>query len=111
MSSSNVEIIEGLIASILGIQIVYGLSILILGRTMVDYYEWGTFRKPETGFQKIVNFFSAAIFGSSYYIYKRLERFKWWKRKLYLLLILILMSIASIILFYTVSYILRSILL
>ncbi|PLT35018.1 hypothetical protein CUU64_06405 [Bacillus sp. V5-8f] len=68
-------------------QLGYASAILVLGKTMLEYYEWGYFKKTENLFQRLTNIFLDVTAGSGYYIYKALLRFPWIVRKLLFLLI------------------------
>ncbi|MEB6548584.1 hypothetical protein MXL46_05610 [Heyndrickxia sporothermodurans] len=101
----NMEIIEAiriLITVLLSAQFTYGCTILLLGRVMTDYYEWGTFEHPNTIFQKVTNAFMIVTISSGYYINKKLMKYNWFTRKLLLLFALILQGIISIIVYYIV---------
>lgn len=80
-------------------QISFSFTVLVLGNVMMDFYEWGTYEQPVTTYQKTVNFIMAFLIGAGPFIYKKLLRYPWWKRKLYMTGSVIAMLIGSI-LFY-----------
>ncbi|WP_242556306.1 hypothetical protein [Bacillus sp. HU-1818] len=104
-----VKYAEYLMLGIFSIQFAYGLSILLLGNIMMNYYEWGTFRDPSKLFQKVVNFGTGLFMGSGYFVYKRLYKYNWFLRKLYFLIFLVGGGILSIIIYYILSFILHTI--
>ncbi len=104
-----VKYAEYLMLGIFSIQFAFGLSILLLGRIMMNYYERGTYRAPSNSFQKTVNFTTALFMGSGYYIYKKLYKYNCFFRKLYFLLFLVGGGILSIVTYYILSFILHSI--
>ncbi|ALC90589.1 hypothetical protein AM500_12930 [Bacillus sp. FJAT-18017] len=70
-----VTILLECIALWLAFQWTYALAVLLLGSTMVDYYDWGTWENPENALQKIITFIMAFFVGAGPYVYK-LFRFK-----------------------------------
>lgn len=63
-------------------QLGYASAIFVLGKMMIEYYEWGYFKKPENWFQRSTNIFLDVTAGSGYYIYRALLRFPWILRKI-----------------------------
>ncbi|WP_226679032.1 hypothetical protein [Mesobacillus jeotgali] len=91
-------------------QISYSFLILILGNVMMEYYEWGTYESPSTVYQKTVNFIMGfLLIGVGPYIYKRLLKHPWWKRKLYMLGSVLVLFIGSIIFYEMLMGIVRKI--
>lgn len=80
-------------------QISFGFTVLVLGNVMMEYYEWGTYEQPLTTYQKTVNFIMAFLIGAGPFIYKKLLKYPWWKRKLCMTGSIIAMIVGSI-LFY-----------
>ena len=91
------------------VQISYSLLILVLGNVMMEYYEWGTYENPATAYQKIVNSIMGFLIGVGPYMYKKLLKHPWWKRKLYMLGFVLAMFIGSIIFYEVVMGIARKI--
>lgn len=91
------------------VQITYSFLLLLLGNVMMEYYEWGTYEKPSTYYQKIVNFIMGFLIGVGPYIYKKLLKHPWWKRKLYMLGSVLAMFIGSIIFYEVLMGIIRKI--
>jgi hypothetical protein len=99
--------IEYFMIIVMGIQVIYALAFLVFGDMMVSYFEWGYFEKPETLFQKITNLICLLTMGAGYFINKRLQRYSWVVNKLLFIIVIPLISIAFIIIFQVVSYLLR----
>ncbi|WP_079478809.1 hypothetical protein [Halobacillus salinus] len=88
----------------LGTQIVYGLLILLLGRVMKEYFEWGIFDPPLNLFQKTTNVFLMGTIGSGYYLDEVLRKYSWFKRKLYMFSALVIQTIVSVILYQVIYH-------
>jgi hypothetical protein len=86
----------------------YALTILLLGNVMVEYYEWGTYEKPETLYQKSVNTFFVTFMGIGPFIYKKLLRNNWFVRKLLMVVFLFLYMITSIYVYKFITFILKA---
>ncbi|MFT9596420.1 hypothetical protein [Mesobacillus sp.] len=91
------------------VQISYSLLILVLGNVMMEYYEWGTYENAATAYQKTVNSIMGFLIGVGPYMYKKLLKHPWWKRKLYMLGFVLAMFIGSIIFYEVVMGIARKI--
>ncbi len=81
------------------LQATYGFLILLTGRLMMDYFEWAVYEKPDTTYQKVVNFIMYFMIGSGPYIYSRLEKYNWFLRKLLMVLALIAQIIISVLIY------------
>jgi hypothetical protein len=97
-----------IIAAWAGIQGAYALTILLLGSVMIEYYDWGIYEKPETLYQKSINFFFASLLGIGPFIYKRISRYNWFARKFLMIVFLFLYMIASIYVYKFIIFILRT---
>ncbi|MEC2072300.1 hypothetical protein [Alkalihalophilus marmarensis] len=104
-----IEYTEYLVAMIFVAQTGFGFAVLILGRVMVEYYEWGIFNPPETWFQKSTNFFMKGTIGVGPYLYHRLYHYRWFVGKVLYTLIYLVLGLSSIILFQFFSYLIRTI--
>lgn len=102
-------IIEKAIAMWFIAQSGYGAAVLLLGRVMIEYYEWGIFENPSTPYEKTINTLLTVTVGVGPFIYKKLYRVNWFFRKILMLLFLILFGIVGVIIFQIVSIGLRSI--
>ncbi|WP_338778728.1 hypothetical protein [Metabacillus sp. FJAT-52054] len=79
---SITEILKIGVALMLTAQCSYCFSLLLIGNTLLDYYEWGIFEKPKHWLPKTTNFILKGIFGLGPYLYKRLQHHSWLFRKL-----------------------------
>jgi hypothetical protein len=86
----------------------YAMAVLLVGRVMIEYYEWGIFEKPSTLFEKTINTLLTVTAGVGPFIYKKLYRVNWLFRKILMLLFLVLFGIVGIIIYQIVSISLRS---
>ncbi|PLR92662.1 hypothetical protein [Bacillus sp. T33-2] len=104
--------VEYLVGGIMATQVGYALAILIGGRIVTDYYEWGYYDKPESFLDKAQNIFLDTFLGMGYHIDKKLrKKYSWIKRKLLYLLIITGISIVFIFSFFSISDLLRWLLL
>ena len=69
----------------------------------------GTYESPATAYQKTVNFIMGFLIGVGPYIYKKLLKHPWWKRKLYMLGFVLAMFMSSIIFYEVVMGIVKKI--
>ncbi|WNF22702.1 hypothetical protein [Mesobacillus jeotgali] len=110
MSAEEIIIfIEKTIAMWFVFQSGYGAAVFILGRVIIEYYEWGIFENPSTPYEKTINSLLTITVGVGPFIYKKLYRVNWFFRKIFMLLFLILFGIAGVIIFNIISIALRSI--
>lgn len=108
MSAEEIIIlIEKTIAMWFVFQSGYGTAVFILGRAMIEYYEWGIFENPSTPYEKTINFLLTVTVGVGPFIYKKLYKVNWLFRKILMLLFLILFGLAGVIIFNIVSIALR----
>ena len=87
----------------------YAMAVLLVGRVMIEYYEWGRFDKPTTSYEKTINTLLTVTAAVGPFVYKRLYKVNWFFRKILMLLFLILFGIIGIIIYQIVSIALRSI--
>jgi hypothetical protein len=87
----------------------YGIAVAILGRVMIEYYEWGIFEQPSTPYEKTINTLLTVTVGVGPFIYKKLYKVNWFFRKILMLLFLILFGLAGVIIFIIISIVLRAI--
>lgn len=99
------ELILLVIGAVLAIQFAYGCTILLLERTMLNFYDLSIYRPATTVFQKIQNIFQKGLLGSGYYIYTKIGKYNWIVRKILFLLALFIQGILSIILYTFLSLI------
>ncbi|WP_079506534.1 hypothetical protein [Mesobacillus jeotgali] len=86
----------------------YAMAVLLVGRVMIEYYEWGIFENPSTLYEKTINTLLTVTAGVGPFIYKKLYKVNWFFRKILMLLFLILFGIAGIVIYQIVSISLRS---
>ncbi|MBT2694795.1 hypothetical protein [Bacillus sp. ISL-55] len=87
----------------------YGMAVLLVGRVMIEYYEWGIFEQPSTLYEKTINTLLTVTAGIGPFVYKKLYKVNWLIRKILMLLFLILFGLAGVIIFNIVSILLRAI--
>ncbi|WNF22704.1 hypothetical protein [Mesobacillus jeotgali] len=92
-------------------QIGYSISVLLIGNTMIEYYEWGIFENPSTSYEKIINTLLMVTVGVGPFVYKKLNKYNWLIRKILMLAFLVLFVIIGVIIYQIVSIVLRSLLL
>lgn len=90
MSPDTVETMHGIIVALLSGHLIYSIVITFFEFIYVQYEE-GFFHNPSNVFQKIFNFIAKFLFGLTPYIYRKLLKYPWIKRRLYMLLITLLM--------------------
>ncbi|AZB44619.1 hypothetical protein CEF21_21300 [Bacillus sp. FJAT-42376] len=61
----------------------YAFTLIIMGNTLLDYYEWGIFENPKHWFPKLTNFVLKFLFGMGPYFYKKFHQqdHSWLMRK------------------------------
>ncbi|MQR97178.1 hypothetical protein [Fictibacillus phosphorivorans] len=101
------ELVRIGLMAILGTQGAYFLAIFLAGNTMIDWYEWGTFRNADTVFTKTVNVLSALFMGIAYWSGKRVDHHNWFVKRIYLLGYAFLYTIAGILFYELCDYFLR----
>ncbi|KMJ55525.1 hypothetical protein AB685_26805 [Bacillus sp. LL01] len=107
LSDQMIEYIEIFIAMVFVGQFAFGITLLALGKVMMEYYEWGIFRPATNWFQKSTNFFMKGCFGVGPYFYAKLMRYPWIITKLLFAIILLLMGLTSIVLYYILTWIIN----
>jgi hypothetical protein len=78
----------------------FGFGVLLLGKFLVEYYEWGIFEPPETRFQKSTNFFMKATVGGGPYFFNRFKKHNWFIAKLIYIITYFLAGILAIFFYY-----------
>lgn len=101
------EIIKSIIALLLTSQCAYAFALLIVGNTLLEYYEWGIFEKPKHWVPKTTNFILKFIFGIGPFLYKKLNHHSWLAKKALFLLCFIGMVIGSFIIYLILSSIIN----
>lgn len=96
---------------ILTVQVLYSLTIVLLGNIITDYYDLATYKNPKTLYQKTITFIINIFFGLGPFVYGKLLKYSWLLRKLYMLVATFLMAIISIPLYYFIINVLDFILL
>ncbi|ALC90587.1 hypothetical protein AM500_12920 [Bacillus sp. FJAT-18017] len=91
----------------LAVQWGYGLVVLVLGRVIVDYYNYGTWEHPQNVLHKLINFLMSFFFGFGPYFYKKFRKYNWLIRKLALIGVLIVGGIAAILVFLAIEAVLK----
>lgn len=80
----------------LSTQFAYGLTILFLGRIMINYFESAIEEDPDNIFNKMINILMYAMFGSGYVLYKKFQKFSWIIQKSLFLIALFIQGLVSI---------------
>ncbi|MDQ0230663.1 hypothetical protein J2S19_001919 [Metabacillus malikii] len=80
------------------------LLFLFIEWAMVDFFELGTFKKANTFFQKVTNFFMYGLIGSGYLLYIKFKNNSWIIRKIYMLIALVLHGILAIIIYFVITF-------
>lgn len=106
----TVEVIEDFVIYVLGIQVIYSAIVLIFGQTAVDIYEQGVFNSKHP-ILRAITILTTIIIGVGPILYKRMVRFPWWKQKLFMLLAVMALTIASFVIYEILSALLEFILL
>ena len=89
---------------IVGTQIAYAFTLLILWETMLNYYEWGYFKEAKTKwYLKIPNAYLFILMGYGYWAGKRLSHYNWIKKRIFLMGYILLLIVVSIILYIILS--------
>ncbi|KML32503.1 hypothetical protein VL12_14600 [Rossellomorea marisflavi] len=99
-----VEIIKFFMIIIFGTQFAHGLTVLILEKTMLNYFVFSIFFPPETFFQKLTNIMQYTLVGSSYFIYTKIGKYNWFVRKILFAVILFLQGVCSIIVYHLIAW-------
>ncbi|MEC2072299.1 hypothetical protein [Alkalihalophilus marmarensis] len=108
MSNEDIaSFIENLYGLIMASQFGFGFGVLLLGKFLVEYYEWGIFEPPETRFQKSTNFFMKATVGGGPYIYNKYRKYSWLTSRFLYIVTYILAAIAAIIGYFILDIILH----
>ncbi|MDV2685751.1 hypothetical protein RYX56_15400 [Alkalihalophilus lindianensis] len=107
LSDQIIEYIEIFIAMVFVAQFGFGIALLVLGKVMMEYYEWGIFRPATNWFQKSTNLFMKGTIGAGPYFYARLIKYPWIITKLLFAITLIFMGLTSIVLYYILTWIIN----
>ncbi|MDR6999332.1 hypothetical protein [Neobacillus niacini] len=100
MTQEKLEIVKGLIIYYMGVQMIFSVLVLVLGRAITNQYELGYTENPTNIFQKIINFLMVAIFGLGPYLNKRFMKYSWIKRKLFMLVSIFVLFWVCVIIYY-----------
>ncbi|MDP4552892.1 hypothetical protein Q9251_18595 [Alkalihalobacillus macyae] len=92
-------IVRMLLFYTLGTQVMYGVTILLLERTMVNFYLSAIVENPTNIIHKSTNLFMKAVIGTGYLWYSKFAKYNWFLRKILILFGLVIQIIASIILY------------
>ncbi|WP_137790257.1 hypothetical protein [Bacillus sp. E(2018)] len=95
------------IAAILGSQVAYFFAVILLYKTMMDWYEWSTFPDPRNLFEKTVNFLTALVFGVAYWAGLRVKNKNWFMKRVYLLGYVFVYIILAVIVYNILNSILK----
>lgn len=106
-----IEITSILLLYILGIQVMYGVTIILLERTMVNFYLSTLVENPSHIIHKAMNLSMILTIGSGYYWYSKFAKHNWFLRKILLLFALVIQIIASTIVYQIIIRTLTAILL
>ena len=91
------ELFNIVFGAIVGFQIAYAFTVLVLWETMLKYYEWGYFKEAKTKwYLKIPNAFLAIWMGYGYWAGKRLSQYNWIKKRVLLIGYILLFIVISI---------------
>ena len=77
----------------------YAMAVFLVGRVMIEYYEWGRFEDPATPYEKTINTLLSVTAGVGPFVYKKLYKFNWFFRKILMVIFLFLFGIAGVIIF------------
>jgi|GEM_PF-1595918 len=102
--------IQALLAIYFCAQIGYATLVLLMGFIITDYFQLIIWEKPTNIFTKTITFISYFLFGAGPYLDKKFRKYSFLKRKLYLLGCIIVMIIASVLIYYGVTALLKPIL-
>ena len=98
------ELLNMIVAAIIGFQIAYAVTVLILWEIMLKYYEWGYFEEAKTHwYLKIPNALLNTFMGFGYWAGKRVIRYNWFRRRVLLMGYILIFIIASIIAYMLLS--------
>jgi hypothetical protein len=109
MTLETLEVIEGLLAYYLGIQVIFSILVFLLGNIVLDIYQTGVYENPKTGFQRTLTFVTNAFIGVGPYLNKKFMKFSWVKRKLFMLISIVILFFGSVIVYYVIKNLLRAI--
>ncbi|PLR79046.1 hypothetical protein CU633_02345 [Bacillus sp. V3-13] len=102
------ELVRIAILVILCTQGGYFLAILVLSRTMIEWYEWSILPNPNNHwFPKIINGFTATFMGIAYWAGKRVDHHNFLLKRIYLLGYALIYAIAAMIVYDILDYLLR----
>ncbi|MFC0272701.1 hypothetical protein ACFFIX_14795 [Metabacillus herbersteinensis] len=101
------ELVRIAALGILGSQGAYFVTIFLLGRLMIDWYEWGYFFNTNNWFLKIANGFTATFFGIAYWAGKRVDHHNWFLKRIYLMGYLFVYIIIAMIAYDILDYFLN----
>jgi hypothetical protein len=107
MSAETVELIQGLIIYVLGLQLVFALLVVFTGSIVLDIFETGNYPNPQNAFEKIVKVVVNSLFGLGPYLYKKFSNFSWITRRLFMLIVIAILSFVWVILYYVIQNILE----
>lgn len=98
-----IQLIKFIVMILLSTQFAHGLTVVIMEKTMLNYYLISIFDPPENSFQKFTNFIQNMLVGSSYFIYTKISKYNWFVRKILFIIILFVQGILSIVLYYIIA--------
>ncbi|WP_222599430.1 hypothetical protein [Aquibacillus kalidii] len=101
------EIVQGLVAYVLGIPIVMSMLIFLLGNLMVDHFKLGIFDKPYNPLTRVITYISLCFFGWGLYLDKKLSKYNWFLKKLLMLVANFIAFWVCIIIYYIIKYFLH----
>ncbi|MGN7296555.1 hypothetical protein [Ferdinandcohnia sp. SAFN-114] len=109
---STAEIIE-LITTVIGawltLQFVVCIVTFLLGNVMVEHVETGVFRNTKNPFLKFFTFIVLFLFGIGPLIYKKLDRFSWIVRRLFMLVITLVLGLLFMLIYYIIKIALHAV--
>ena len=50
----------------------YAMAVFLVGRVIIEYYEWGIFENPATPYEKTINTLLTVTVGVGPFVYKKL---------------------------------------
>ncbi|OLS36346.1 hypothetical protein BTR22_12655 [Alkalihalophilus pseudofirmus] len=109
MLAEIITFIDNLLLMLIASHFGFGLGIVVVGKLLVDYYEWGIFTPPETKFQKTTNIFMRSIVGLGPYIYNRFKKYNWLVAKLLYIVSYLILGVAALIVYQVISVLLQRI--
>ncbi|AZB44620.1 hypothetical protein CEF21_21305 [Bacillus sp. FJAT-42376] len=96
--------IKNTVLILLTVQCTYAACFIIMGDTLFEQYENGLFTNAANIFTKTWNFIVVGLLGAAPYLYKRkVLKYNWFVKRILFSLWVLLMILAAVIIYFTVS--------